>query len=159
MSVPKTTALSMAGVVDGSSVAEAVELRSNIFEMTQAAEDAVLRPNDVGRWPHSLRAALAARIAQSSGEEALAGRYLADAAAFAALVDPSNNGDDHALADVIAFMDKVATQTRDVDAADIVALKTAGVSDADIVRLAELNAFVSYQVRVIAGLRLLQASS
>ena len=156
MSLPETTAISIAGVTEVAGLAKAVRLRSGIFEMTQAAEDAVLRPNEAGRWPHALRAALAARIARANGEEVLAGRYLADAAAFAALADPSNDGGEHGLPAVLAFMDKVSTQTRDVDAADIAALKSAGVSDADIVRLAELNAFVSYQVRVIAGLRLLQ---
>lgn len=159
MSVSNTTAISMAGVAEAGGAAEAVGLRSNIFELTQAAEDAVLRPNDAGRWPHALRAAFAARIARANGEEALAGHYLAGATAFAALVDPSNDGDEHGLVAVLDFMDKVSTQTRDVDATDVANLKTAGVSDADIVRLAELNAFVSYQVRVIAGLRLLQASS
>jgi uncharacterized protein YciW len=32
----------------------------------------------------------------------------------------------------------------------------AGVSEADIVRLSELGAFVNYQLRVLAGLRLLK---
>jgi uncharacterized protein YciW len=35
------------------------------------------------------------------------------------------------------------------------ALRTAGLDDADIVRLSELIAFVSYQIRVVAGLRLM----
>jgi uncharacterized protein YciW len=35
------------------------------------------------------------------------------------------------------------------------ALRQVGVTDADIVRLAELAAFVNYQVRVLAGLKLL----
>ena len=39
---------------------------------------------------------------------------------------------------------------------DIADLQAAGVADADIVRLAELNAFLAYQIRVIAGLRLMQ---
>ena len=34
-----------------------------------------------------------------------------------------------------------------------------GVADADIVRLAELNAFLAYQIRVIAGLRLMKGMS
>lgn len=156
MNISKSTALSMAGVTEAGSVTETVRLRSNVFEMTQAAEDAVLRPIDVGRWPHTLRAALAARIARANGEEALAERYLADAGAFVSLADPSDDGSKGDHAAVVAFMDKVATQTRDVDAADIATLQAAGVSDADIVRLAELNAFLSYQLRVIAGLRLLQ---
>ena len=48
--------------------------------------------------------------------------------------------------------------TRDVGAADILALQAAGVSDANIVRLAELNAFFAYQFRVIAGLRLIRSA-
>ena len=39
---------------------------------------------------------------------------------------------------------------------DIAALKAAGVGEADIVRLSELAAFVNYQLRVVAGLKLLK---
>ena len=35
---------------------------------------------------------------------------------------------------------------------EILALKSAGILEADIVRLSELIAFVSYQVRVVKGL-------
>jgi uncharacterized protein YciW len=34
-------------------------------------------------------------------------------------------------------------------------LQSAGIADADIVRLSELIAFVSYQIRLVAGLRLM----
>ena len=37
----------------------------------------------------------------------------------------------------------------------VLALRTAGLDDSDIVRLSELSAFVSYQIRVVAGLRLM----
>ena len=53
-------------------------------------------------------------------------------------------------------MDKVAVDTRNVEAEDIIALKNAHVSDADIVRLAELNSFMAYQIRLITGLRLMK---
>ena len=39
------------------------------------------------------------------------------------------------------------------------ALKSAGICDADIVRLAELTAFLAYQLRVVAGLKLMQATA
>lgn len=151
-----TTTLKYAGVGAGSALGAVVEGRAIIFEMTQAAEDAVLRPKDEGPWPHGLRAALAARIAVLNDETKLAARYSEDAGGFAALADPANGGAAHGLADVVAFMDKVAADTRNVAADDISGLQAAGVADADIVRLAELNAFLAYQIRVIAGLRLMK---
>ena len=44
---------------------------------------------------------------------------------------------------------------KDATASDIAALKNAGIPEDDIVRLSELIAFVNYQVRVLAGLRLM----
>lgn len=144
-----------AGVEKAGPVADAVALRSNIFEMTAAAEEAVLRPKDAGGWPHALRAALAARIANLNAARGLARRYAADAGDYAPLSEPDRDGIPEGLGAVIAHIDKVAINTRDVAAADIEALQDAGISDADIVRLCELNAFLAYQLRVIAGLRLM----
>ncbi len=157
MKLSDTTALAAAGTAPVSAAASAAEARANIFEMTQAAEEAVLRPRNPGRWPQPLRAAMAARIARQNGEDALADQHLEAAGRFAALADPEDDGTESGLGAVISFMDKVATRTRDVQTADIVALQAGGVTDADIVRLAELNAFLAYQIRVIAGLRLMGA--
>lgn len=154
-----TTALRSAGVDADGALGAAVEARASIFEMTQAAEVAVMRPKQAGRWPHGMRAALAARTALLNGERDLAARYAAGADGFTALADPADDGAGLGLADVVAFMDKVAADTRNVAAADIAGLKAAGVADADIVRLAELNAFLAYQIRVIAGLRLMKGSA
>ncbi len=150
-----STALSLAGIAEGTPVAGAVEGRAGIFEKTQAAEDAVLRPEDTGPWSHELRAALAARIARLNGLGDLAARYLEGAGDHAALADPATDGAAEGLQAVIAFMDKVAARTRDVAAEDVADLQAAGIADADIVRLAELNAFLAYQVRLIQGLRLM----
>ncbi|MCK0140639.1 hypothetical protein [Aliiroseovarius sp. F47248L] len=153
-----TNALRHAGIAPDGGSAAAVEGRAAIFEMTQAAEDAVLRPKDEGPWSHELRVALAARIATLNGEADLAAQYADGACAFADLADPQNDGAAQGLAEVVAFMDKVAIDTRNVVAADISGLQAAGVADADIVRLAELNAFLAYQIRVIAGLRLMKGA-
>lgn len=150
-----TTATRVAKVVPGTPVAAAVAGRANIFGMTQAAEDAVLRPKDAGAWPHDLRAALAARIATLNRESDLAAQFTADAGDHAALADPAQGGSGPVMPAVLAFMDRVAADTRNVTADDVSALRAAGVADADIVRLAELNAFLAYQIRVIAGLRLM----
>ncbi|MDH5529803.1 MAG: hypothetical protein OEY05_07175 [Paracoccaceae bacterium] len=158
MSMFDTTALSVAGVAADSPVAAAALTRSGIFDMSQAAETAVLAPREAGAWSHELRAALAARIAWLNGDSALSDHYRARAGDMVALADPEAGTFPPDLAPVIAFMDKVAQQTGRVVAGDIAALQAANVSDADIVRLAELNAFISYQVRVMAGLRLLNRS-
>ncbi len=75
------------------------------------------------------------------------------------LADPAETGKAHQLETVLAFVDKVANRTRDIVADDVVQLQAAGMSDADIVRLCELVAFLAYQLRVIAGLRLMQSSA
>ncbi len=153
----ETTILVRSGVTSDSDVAAAVTDRANIFEMSQAAEQAVLRPKDCGGFAHDLRAALAARVARLAKDEALATYYLADAGDKAVLAEPGAGDPDIDV--VLAFVDRVANQTRDIEADDIKGLQAAGISDADIVRLCELVAFLAYQIRVIAGLRLMQGSS
>lgn len=152
--VSKVSALSRVG-----NVSNAVSQRDNIFALTQAAEDAVLRPQDVGAFGHDLRAALAARIARLASDETLVAHYLAQAGDRANLVDPTELGTSEDLSALLAFVDKVANQTRDIVAQDVSGLKAAGISDADIVRICELVAFLAYQVRVIAGLRLMQGAA
>ena len=153
----ETTILKVAGVTSNSAAANAAASRANIFEMSQTAEQAVLRPKDCGAFGHPLRAALAARVARQAGEGALADHYAKDAGNMAGLADPVAR--DAELDHVLAFVDKVANQTRDIAAKDIAGLQAAGVSDADIVRLCELIAFLAYQIRVVAGLRLMQGST
>lgn len=157
MAMESSTAVRYSAIQEDSPVMEALQARSNVLQMTQQAEDAVLRPVDCGAWSHSLRAALAARIAINNGLAELASNYAAmitddDCRAIA---DTGNDGSAENLAHVVAFMDSVAVCPRDVVDTDIRTLQENGVSDADIVRLTELNAFMAYQVRLIAGLKLL----
>ena len=58
-----------------------------------------------------------------------------------------------------AFTDQVATRPSAITAADIQNLQDAGIADADIVRLTELNAFLAYQIRLDAGLALMAGAS
>ena len=91
----------------------------------------------------------------------LAAHYLAGVTdpALRDLANPTEAGRDARERSVITFMDRVATQPRAVQAEEIVGLKAAGITDADIVRLCELNAFMSYQCRVLAGLAALKGAS
>ena len=152
-----TTAVQESGAQPGTPVAAAVELRADVLQMTQVAEDAVLRPREPGCWPHDLRLALACRIARLNGADDLAERYSAmlDETPYASVADPATACTDAGLQACLAFTDQVATRPRDVTARDIQILQEAGTSDADIVRLTELNAFLAYQIRLTTGLALI----
>jgi uncharacterized protein YciW len=156
-----TLAVALAGVPRQGKLADALATRANVLAMTQAALEAVLAPREPGAWSHDLRAAIAARVARLNGDEAAAASYAARMRSQqrAPLADPGQDGAAQGLAVVMRFVDRVAARTSQVAAADITALRESGIADADIVRLCELNAFLSYQLRLTAGLRLLQGAA
>lgn len=158
MTAATNTILQASGVEDGSDLAAVIAGRGNIFEMTQRAEEAVLRPRETGAFSHQLRAAIAARIARQAGDAALADLYRGDAEEFADLAQPEATGTAQGLGPVLTFVDRVSNQTRDIAPEDIAILQAGGISDADIVRLCEIVAFLAYQLRVAAGLRLMQGA-
>ena len=156
----------LAGVQPGSTVAAALAGRADILAMTRESEQASLSPREPGGLSHGERAALAVRIARLHGEADLAAHYgdrLARAGATgasAALAEPAfKGGGDKRLAALLAYTDLVSVSPKDTAAGDIEDLKVAGIGDADIVRLAELTAFLAYQVRVVQGLKLMQATA
>lgn len=146
-------------------VATALALRADVLEMTEATEAAVLTPKEPGGLSHGVRVALALRIARLHGCETLVSVYddtlrqqQADEATVA-LADPGfNGGDDVRSQKILAFTDQIATSPKDTTAADIESLSNAGLAEADIVRLTQLNAFLAYKIRVVEGLRLMGAS-
>lgn len=146
-----------------SSLAGVLADRAEILGLSQAAHDAVLSPRDPGGISHCERAALAARMASANADPALAEHYrglLRQAGGSPALLAIAEGADPVADADrrlraIVRHVDLVTLSPKDATKADVAALKAAGLSEPDIVRLAELIAFVNYQTRVIAGLRLL----
>lgn len=151
MTIEASTAVALAEMRKEGAALAAVNGRTNIFDMTQVAEEAVLRPKEAGIFPHPARAHLAERIARNAGDDALARHY-----APGKTVDDQVPFDPALWSKVTSFVDKVGDAPRDVTASEIAALRDGGLGDADIVRLCELIAFVAYQVRVIAGLRLME---
>ncbi|MGX1791084.1 CMD domain-containing protein [Bosea sp. NPDC055332] len=147
----------------GSGLAEMLAERAEILNLSQAAHDAVLLPRDPGGINRAERAALAARMARANADPALAEHYrgllrqAGDSPAHLAIADGADPAADIGarLRAIIRHVDLVTHSPKDATKADIAALVAAGLSEPDIVRLAELIAFVNYQARVIAGLRLL----
>ena len=158
----ENTTLRAAGVQPGSRLAEIVEGRADIMALTQATHDAVLNPRVAGGITAAERAAFACRMARLNGDTALAAHYeqlmpLANHDSVSRqIAEPASHGDgDPRLAALMRHVDLVTQAPKDASRHDITALVEAGVAEADIVRLAELIAFVNYQIRVVAGLRLL----
>jgi uncharacterized protein YciW len=151
----------LTGVAPDSPLGRAFKARAEVLRLSEAAHDAVLVPRDGGGLSHGLRAALAARMCRHLGDDALAAHYLSylahsaelDVAALAEVNGVCGDARQDAMA---RHADMLTRSPREATRDDIAALKTAGVSEADIVRLAELAAFVNYQLRVVAGLKLLR---
>ncbi len=154
--------LRLAGIDPGSALARVVAKRADIFELTEKTPAAALVPGEPGGLSHGLRAAIGCRIARLNRDEGFLEHFkqLLDDAGATDLerqaVELDFVGSDSFTRAVIRHADMVAANPKAATGADIVLLKAAGVSDADIVRLSELVAFVSYQIRVVAGLRLMR---
>ena len=125
------------------------------------SHDAVVQPKEPGGLSHGERAALAERITRLNRDEELAEHYhtcLTDAGAegeLLAIADPNRSVDaGERMNAIVRFTDLVTVRPREATKSDLEALKTAGMAEADIVRLTELVAFVNYQLRVVAGFKL-----
>jgi len=157
----RNVTLEAAGIPSGSKLAEVVAGRADVMALTQATMEAVLSPRVPGGISPAERAGLASRIARLNNESTLAEHFAqlmpdtGDSPAVQ-IADPSFSGDgDPRTSALIRHVDLVTVSPRDATPENITMLTEVGIDDADIVRLAELISFVNYQVRVIAGLRLL----
>ena len=144
-----------AGLTPGSRVHTARRFRATALEHTQASHDALLFDPVVGLSTAD-RLRVAVQVCEASGAATLAQHYRA------LLTDPARAADAHCPDPTAQAMTRWAltltTDPRSGDREALLALKTAGLSDAAVVALAQLVAFLSYQTRVVAGLRALAAS-
>lgn len=163
MSETNDITVGLCGVRADEALSDVICGRADILSLTQLTHDAALLPIDPGGLSHAERAAIAARIAEHNKDAAFVGHFtelLAKAGIngnTAKLMDIAfDGGDDQRLRALARHTDLVAASPRDATGDDITLLKDAGLSEADIVRLSELIAFVSYQIRVATGLRLMR---
>jgi len=156
-----TVVVRAGGISAGHPLAGVLFGRGGIIELTEKSHDAALKPEPSGGLTHSERAALACRMARLNLDGELASHYESMVeAGDASIADPSFDGaDDARLKAIIGHTDLVTRSPKDAAAGDIASLKAAGILEQDIVRLSELIAFVNYQVRLVAGLRLMVAAS
>jgi uncharacterized protein YciW len=166
MAEAKDVIADIVGIVPGSGLAEVVAGRADILALTQQTHDGALTPETPGGLSHAERAALACRIAKINDDKDFETHFEAmmekagasDATARIADIW-FNGGADARLTALIRHVDLVAHAPKDATRRDIEILRDAGIAEPDIVRLSELVAFVSYQIRVAAGLRLVRGLS
>ena len=158
-----TVVMEAAGISANHRLAEVLAGRSEVMRLTQASHDAALKPEPAGGLSHAERASLACRIARLNLEETLACHYEAmipENGRTQMMADPAFDGiDDKRTLAILRHTDLVSVEPKQASQGDITALKSAGIIESDIVRLSELIAFVSYQVRVVKGLRLMVEAS
>lgn len=152
----------LVGAVPDSRTRDLLARRADLMALTEASRKAVLTPANPGGLSHALRALIAVRASERLGDTRMKDHcydhftHCEDFFDLVGLVEPDATSGDPWLQAVLDHADMLTCRPRTATKADIETLYNAGVSDADIVRLAELAAFLGYQARVVAGLRLME---
>ena len=116
---------------------------------TQGAYRALLEPDDPGPLSLAERAGIALQVAATHADAELAAHYEAVLRGRGGTLKGARW---QAMREHVEMM---TCAPREAGPADIAELRAAGLGESEIVTLAQLVAFVSYQARVVAGLRLL----
>lgn len=153
----------LAGIQPGSSVALLRGQRPEIARYIQANYDALLEPENEAGVSRIERGLIALRVAILEESAPLVEHYrsyLAGqnapaeivAAAESAILDAPLSPRQKAL---LEHVDLLTKEPRAATPEHLARLKRQGLSDANIVTISQLIAFLSFQVRVLEGLRLL----
>jgi uncharacterized protein YciW len=141
-----------AGLMPGQPLHAARRFRAKVVEATQASHDALLH-EPVRGLSTADRLRVAAHVCTVAGAASLALHYEALLAGADDALAPSP-----ALPAMLHFAASLTTDPRLGDRAALAPLRDAGLADEAIVAVAQLVAFLSYQLRVVAGLRAMSAS-
>jgi uncharacterized protein YciW len=142
-----------AGLAPGDFLHATRRVRAKVVEASQASHDALLQqPVDGLSTADRLRVAV--HVCASASATSLLQHYEAQLAADVERDAPVSP----ALAAMLRFAATLTSDPRHGDRAALEALRRAGLGDPAIVALAQLIAFLSYQLRVVAGLRAIRPS-
>ena len=142
-----------AGLAPGSPLHSVRRFRAKVVEATQASHDALLQ-QPVEGLSSADRLRVAAHVCSVAAAASLAHHYEERLASDGGRDAPPSP----ALPAMLHFAAALTTDPRRGDRAALDALRRAGLGDAAIVALAQLVAFLAYQLRVVAGLRAIGAS-
>ena len=151
---PSTDVIDQAvGLSPGDPLHAARRFRAKVVEASQASHDALLLLPVEGLSPAD-RLRVAAHVCHLAGAASLEQHYVERLADAPDRDEPSTP----ALPATLTFAAALTTDPRLGDRAALQALRDAGLGDAAIVALAQLVAFLSYQLRVVAGLQAMQSA-
>jgi CMD domain protein len=139
--------------------------RPEAVKAITASRAALFQPEDFGGISAAERAAIALRVATLDGDAALAGYYCglletATGALDARLVEAGSSmpGLPARLGAMLEHAELLVREPIEARPAHLEALAKAGLSPRDIVVLSQLISFVTFESRLLAGLRLLETS-
>jgi uncharacterized protein YciW len=169
MAIPQTdqrdTIDAILGVKPGSNIAELRARKPELAEELEAFYQSIFEPSSESAAQLSVRnrALVAVRVASHTGSAAVSAWYQQLAFEHGATRDEIGRVEDltntwstpTTLGAAIRHADLLTTTPSATSAADLQALKEAGLTPAGIVSLSQTIAFVSYQLRLIAALRAL----
>jgi len=152
----------LAGLAADSPVAALRRQRGDVVRFTQGSDDAIFAPIDDGGLTRAERAAAALRVATLMHDPILQDHYQAllepldEDGNLLRSADIEAQTDDARWAIVIAHIDRVTTDPDSATKAHIDGLIAAGLSPHAVVSLSQVIAYVNFQARVLAGLRMLR---
>lgn len=155
----------LAGLPPGSPLAELRRQRRDVVKHLQGADDAIFSPQDDGGLTRAERAAAALRVATLLRDGALIAHYRARLAALdpsgtlARTVEGKARITEPRWDAVLAHVDLVTRGPGSAERRDIDNLLAAGLSSHAVVSLSQLVAYVNFQSRVLAGLRMLKGAA
>ena len=154
----------LAGLTPDLRFAQMRRERPEAVRHTQGSDDAIFAPDDDGGLSRAERAAAALRIAIVLGDAALQAHYRARLAELdpggrlRAAVEAGPPAADRRLRLILAHVDRVTRAPDSATRSHLDELLAAGLSPRAVVALSQLIAYVNFQARVLAGLRMLKGA-
>jgi CMD domain protein len=155
----------LAGLTAGSSLAALRRERPDVVRHTQGSDEAIFTPADDGGFTQAERAAAALRVATLLRDSALEAHYrgrlaaLDPSGALARTVEGQAEITEIRWDAILAHVDLVTRGPGSAERQDIENLLVAGLSSHAVVSLSQLIAYVNFQSRVLAGLRVLKGGA
>jgi uncharacterized protein YciW len=138
-----------------------IATRADTFAAMQNSYDSLLHPNEPGELSLAERSFVAYHVALSVPQPALAALYRsellcaeADTNESPSLLDTPESNLSSRLQVMLRYVRLSASIPMQASERDVESLAFAGLGSREIISLSQLIAFVSYQARVLCGLRL-----
>jgi CMD domain protein len=154
----------LAGLADDSALAALRRQRPDVVKHLQGSDDAIFSPQDDGGLTRAERAAAALRVATLLRDSVLSEHCRARLAALdadgtlARTVEGGARITEGRWDAILAHVDLVTRGPDSANRKDIENLLAAGLSSHAVVSLSQLIAYVNFQSRVLAGLRMLKGA-